>query len=194
MIDHIQEQFAAARQVLSAMSEDQALQQNLQQAAQLCIDCLRRRGKILLIGNGGSAADCQHIAGEFVSRFMFDRPGLPAIALTTDSSIMTAIGNDYGYEKLFQRQLQALAQPGDVLIAYSTSGRSPNIVLALEEARRLDVQTIGMSGNRGGPMHALCDIMLCTPSASTPRIQEGHLVLGHTLCSLVERAMFGEAG
>jgi D-sedoheptulose 7-phosphate isomerase len=146
--------------------------------------------KIMLAGNGGSAADAQHIAGEFVSRFAFDRPGLPAIALTTDTSILTAIGNDYGYEKLFERQVQAHAQKGDVLIAYSTSGNSKNIINALREAKVRGVVCIGLSGNRGGSMKELCDHYLSVPSADTPKIQEGHAVLGHILCGLVENAIF----
>jgi D-sedoheptulose 7-phosphate isomerase len=144
----------------------------------------------LLAGNGGSAADAQHIAGEFVSRFAFDRPGLPAIALTTDTSILTAIGNDYGYEKLFARQVQAHGQKGDVFIGYSTSGQSPNVLLALKEARLRGLICIGLTGNRGGPMRELCDYLLEVPSSDTPKIQEGHLVLGHILCGLVENAIF----
>jgi len=166
------------------------LQAKLEQAAAACIKSLREGGKILLAGNGGSAADAQHIAGEFVSRFAFDRPGLPAIALTTDTSILTAIGNDYGYEKLFARQVQALGQQGDVFIGYSTSGQSPNVLLALEEARLNGLICIGLTGNRGGPMRKLCDHLLEVPSADTPKIQEGHLVLGHILCGLVENAIF----
>jgi D-sedoheptulose 7-phosphate isomerase len=159
-------------------------------AAEACIASLNNGGKILLAGNGGSAADAQHIAGEFVSRFAFDRPGLPAIALTTDTSILTAIGNDYGYEKLFARQVQAHAQKGDVFIAYSTSGKSPNVIAALQEAKSRGVVCIGMTGNRGGPMKELCEYYLDVPSADTPKIQEGHAVLGHILCGLVERALF----
>jgi D-sedoheptulose 7-phosphate isomerase len=151
---------------------------------------MKQGGKLLLAGNGGSAADAQHIAGEFVSRFAFDRPGLPAVALTTDSSILTAIGNDYGYEKLFARQVQALGQKGDVFIAYSTSGKSPNILLALEEARSRGLVCVGLTGNRGGPMGEICHHLLEVPSSDTPKIQEGHLVLGHILCGLVENAIF----
>ncbi len=152
--------------------------------------CLQAGGKLLLAGNGGSAADAQHIAGEFVSRFAFDRPGLPAIALTTDTSILTAIGNDYGFEKLFARQVQALGNKGDVFIAYSTSGKSPNILAALAEARARGLVTVGLTGARQGPMHELCEHLLAVPSTDTPKIQEGHLVLGHTLCGLVESALF----
>ncbi len=190
MQEFIRQQIDEAHAVLGAMSADRALQAALAAAAQAVIDSLRADGKVLFAGNGGSAADAQHMAGEFVSRFLFDRPGLAAVALTTDTSILTAIGNDYGYEKLFERQVQALGRPGDVLVAYSTSGRSPNILCALKAARAQGVVTIGFTGNRGGPMVELCDHLLCSPSAATPKIQEGHLVMGHILCGLVERAMF----
>ncbi len=186
IIDQIQE----TQRVMSAMLADSALLARVELAAESCITALKNGGKILLAGNGGSAADAQHIAGEFVSRFAFDRPGLPAIALTTDSSILTAIGNDYGYERLFSRQLQSHAQKGDVFIAYSTSGKSPNVIAALQEAKKQGVVCIGMTGNHGGPMKSLCDHYLDVPSADPPKIQEGHAVLGHILCGLVERALF----
>lgn len=186
VIDGIKE----AQRVMGAMLEDTALQAQLGAAATATIECLKNGGKILLAGNGGSAADAQHIAGEFVSRFAFDRPGLPAIALTVDTSILTAIGNDYGYEKLFARQVQALGHKGDVFIGYSTSGKSPNVLKAFEDARTLGLVCIGLTGNRGGPMQELCDFLLEVPSADTPKIQEGHLVLGHILCGLVEDAIF----
>lgn len=156
-----------------------------------CIKCLNNGGKILLAGNGGSAADAQHIAGELVSRFAFDRPGLSAIALTTDTSIMTAIGNDYGYEMLFERQIQALGRPGDVFLAYSTSGNSPNIIAALKSAKGLGIVCVGLTGNRHGAMDALCDYVFAVPSSVTPKIQEGHLILGHTLCGIIEEQIFG---
>ncbi len=190
MRGYITGQIQETKQVMLAMLADQALLARLEAAAEACIVSLNNGGKILLAGNGGSAADAQHIAGEFVSRFAFDRPGLPAIALTTDSSILTAIGNDYGYDKLFARQVQAHAQKGDVFIAYSTSGKSPNVIAALQEAKSRGVVCIGMTGNHGGPMKELCDYYLGVPSADTPKIQEGHAVLGHILCGLVERALF----
>lgn len=190
MKNYIDEKINEAQQVMAAMLADKPLQARLEQAALACIQCFKRGGKILLAGNGGSAADAQHIAGEFVSRFAFDRLGLPAIALTTDTSILTAIGNDYGYQKLFSRQVQALGQKGDVFIGYSTSGKSPNVLQAFEEARAKGLVCIGMTGNRGGPMRALCDHLLDVPSADTPKIQEGHLVLGHILCGLAENALF----
>jgi D-sedoheptulose 7-phosphate isomerase len=189
---YIIEKMNEAQLTMQSMLSDAVLLDTLEQAAVACIRCLRDGGKILLAGNGGSAADAQHIAGEFVSRFAFDRPGLPAIALTTDTSILTAIGNDYGYNLLFARQIQAHARKGDIFIAYSTSGKSPNVIAALTEAKSLGVICIGMTGNRGGQMKALCDYCLVVPSADTPKIQEGHLVLGHIICGLVENGIFGE--
>lgn len=190
MRDYITGQIQESQRVMSAMLADDSLLARVAAAAEACIASLSNGGKILLAGNGGSAADAQHIAGEFVSRFAFDRPGLPAIALTTDTSILTAIGNDYGYDKLFARQVQAHAQEGDVFIAYSTSGKSPNVIAALQEAKSRGVVCIGMTGNRGGPMNELCEYYLDVPSADTPKIQEGHAVLGHILCGLVERVLF----
>lgn len=190
MRDYIVSKIEEARAVQTAMLADTRLLDTVAAAAEACIRCVRDGGKVLLAGNGGSAADAQHIAGEFVSRFEFDRPGLAAIALTTDTSILTAIGNDYGYERLFARQVQALGRAGDVFVAYSTSGRSPNILRGLETARQMGLVCIGMTGNRGGPMGELCDHLLAVPSADTPKIQEGHLVLGHILCGLVESRLF----
>lgn len=188
--NYITTQIQETQRVMSNMLADERLLKQVEAAANACIQAMNYGGKILLAGNGGSAADAQHIAGEFVSRFAFDRPGLPAIALTTDTSILTAIGNDYGYDRLFSRQVQAHAKKGDIFIAYSTSGKSPNIVAALEEAKSRGVICIGMTGNRGGPMKDLCDYYFDVPSADTPKIQEGHAVLGHILCGLVERALF----
>lgn len=190
MRSYITAQIQETQHVMAGMLADVALLARVEAAAEACIKALSNGGKVLLAGNGGSAADAQHIAGEFVSRFAFDRPGLPAIALTTDTSILTAIGNDYGYEKLFARQVQAHAQKGDVFIAYSTSGKSPNVIAALQEVNNRGVVCIGMTGNRGGPMKELCDHYLDVPSGDTPKIQEGHAVLGHILCGLVERALF----
>jgi D-sedoheptulose 7-phosphate isomerase len=190
MRETIDAQLAEAQRILAAMRSDAALLATLESTAQACLRSLRAGGKLLLAGNGGSAADAQHIAGEFVSRFAYDRPGLAAVALTTDTSILTAIGNDYGYEQLFARQVRALGRPGDLLLAYSTSGRSPNVLRALEAARELGLVTVGFTGNRGGPMRELCEHLLEVPSADTPKIQEGHLVLGHVFCGLVESEMF----
>jgi D-sedoheptulose 7-phosphate isomerase len=193
MKNYIVAQLSEAQRVMSMMLTDEALLSRAQAAAVACINCIQHGGKILLAGNGGSAADAQHIAGELVSRFAFDRPGLPAIALTTDSSILTAIGNDYGYERLFSRQVQAHGNKGDVFIGYSTSGKSQNVLSAFEEAQKRGLVCIGLTGNRGGPMRDLCNYLLEVPSSDTPKIQEGHLVLGHILCGLIENAMFKAA-
>lgn len=190
MNNYITHQISEAQRVMSAMLADKDLLTTVEAAAVACIQCLKNDGKILLAGNGGSAADAQHIAGEFVSRFAFDRPGLPAMALTTDSSILTSIGNDYGFEKLFSRQVQALGNKGDVFIGYSTSGKSVNILSAFKEAKAQGLICIGLTGNQDGPMAELCDYLLAIPSSDTPKIQEGHLVLGHILCGLVEDALF----
>ena len=177
--------------VKQAMLEDAALLAQIEQAAQMLIAAYRAGGKVLVAGNGGSAADAQHIAAEFVGRFAHDRAALPASALTTDSSILTAVGNDYGFESVFSRQLQANARPGDVFLALSTSGNSPNILHALETARQLELTRIGLSGETGGRMAALCTYCVRVPSAETPRIQEAHITIGHILCGAVERALFG---
>ncbi|AOI75719.1 MULTISPECIES: D-sedoheptulose 7-phosphate isomerase [unclassified Burkholderia] len=178
--------------VLTALVSDREQLARIEQVAERVTEALRTGNKILLAGNGGSAADAQHIAGEFVSRFNFDRPGLAAFALTVDSSVMTAIGNDYGYEKLFERQIQATGRPGDVFWAYSTSGRSPNILRALEVARTAGMVCVGFTGNGPGAaeMRTRADICIEIPSASTPKIQEGHLVCGHIICGIVEERIF----
>jgi len=192
MKNYIEDQLKQSHAIISAILEDQSLKQALSKAIDACIGSLKSGGKILLAGNGGSAADAQHIAGELVSRFAFDRPGLAAVALTTDTSILTAVGNDYGYELLFSRQIQALGRKGDVFVAYSTSGKSPNILKALQAAKELGLITIGLTGNRNGPMNAMCDHVLSMPSADTPKIQEGHLIMGHILCGAIELALFGK--
>jgi D-sedoheptulose 7-phosphate isomerase len=188
---YITAQMADTEKILSAMSADETLCSTLASAAQACINCLSNGNRILLAGNGGSAADAQHIAGELVSRFEFDRPGLPAVALTTDSSILTAIGNDYGFDQLFARQVQAQGKRGDVFVGYSTSGQSANILQAFQMSREVGLTTIGLTGKKDGPMSELCDYLLCVPSVDTPKIQEGHLMLGHILCGLIENAIFG---
>ena len=152
------------------------------------------QGKVLLFGNGGSAADAQHIAAEFVNRFRLDRRPLPAIALTTDTSILTAISNDYDYGEIFAKQVEALAQPGDVVIGISTSGNSPNVVNGLRVARQLGAKTVGLTGEKAGRMEEFSDCVLRAYSSDTPRIQEVHIFLAHLLCDLVERRMFVDNG
>lgn len=190
MINYIKKQFTESSQTSSMLLNSDDILKNLEMAALACVEGLKNNKKILLAGNGGSAADAQHIAGEFVGRFMFDRPPLRAIALTTDTSIMTAIANDYGVEELFSRQIDALGDDGDIFIAYSTSGSSMNIVKALDKARERGLICIGLTGNKKGKMVSLCDHILEVPSSETPRIQECHLLLGHTLCGIVERELF----
>ena len=193
LIDQIKSQLQAATTVLEKMRASQVLLESIQSIAECCTSALRGGGKILLAGNGGSAADAQHLAGEFVSRLAFDRPGLAALALTVDTSVMTAVANDYGYQRLFARQIQALGKPGDVFIAISTSGRSPNVLLGLEEARRMGLVCIGFTGAGADEMPKLCDRCLHIPARETPRIQEGHIIAGHIICWLVEASMFDRA-
>ena len=186
-----------ARQISESIAVKQALLDNhgliaqIEAVADLIVATYRQQGKVLIAGNGGSAADAQHIAAELVSRFTFDRPALPALALTTDTSILTGIGNDYGYDSLFSRQVEASGRPGDVFIGISTSGNSPNILRALETAQANGLVTVGLSGATGGKMGALCDHCLKMPSSDTARIQECHITVGHILCANTENSLFG---
>lgn len=186
----IEQEIAKTVDIFSKIRANQNLHAQVERCVVTIRDAFKSGNKLLLAGNGGSAADAQHIAGEFVSRFNYDRPGLCALALTVDSSVMTAIGNDYGYEKLFQRQVQAIGTKGDVLWVYSTSGRSPNVLLAMEEARKLGLTVIGFTGSCGWAKPDLCDISVEIPSIETPKIQEAHLLIGHIVCGLVEAQMF----
>ncbi|CAN7742672.1 D-sedoheptulose 7-phosphate isomerase [Paenibacillus sp. LjRoot153] len=189
---YISSEILRAMEIKRSIAKDRVILSLIEQAARKMIEVYRKGNKIMLGGNGGSAADAQHIAGEFVSRFYFDRPGLPCIALTTDTSILTAIGNDYGYEQLFARQIQANGQSGDLFIGISTSGNSPNVIRGLEMCRAMGITTIGLTGESGGSMAALCDICIRIPSQETPRIQEAHIMIGHILCAIVEESIFGK--
>jgi D-sedoheptulose 7-phosphate isomerase len=180
---HIRESIA----VLEAFGKDTNIMLAVERAGQICADAIKGGSKILLAGNGGSAADSQHIAAEFVSRLSADRDPLPALALTTDSSVLTAIGNDYGFESVFARQLKAVGKSGDVFIAISTSGRSPNIIKALNVAAEMQLKTIGLTGVGGGDIPALADICIRVPSDVTAYIQQVHIVVGHLLCAIAER-------
>ena len=151
---------------------------------------LANGNKLLVMGNGGSAADSQHFVAEIVGRFKMERRALPAVALSTDTSILTAIGNDYGFESIFSRQVEALAAPGDIVVGLSTSGNSPNVLKALNVAKERDCRTIGLLGKDGGSIKAVCDLALVIPSTDTPRIQEGHITIIHIVCDLVEKALF----
>jgi D-sedoheptulose 7-phosphate isomerase len=156
---------------------------------------LRAGGKLLFFGNGGSAADAQHIAAEFVNRYLMDRPPLPAIALTTDTSVLTSITNDYGPTELFAKQIHALGRAGDIAIAISTSGNSPNVLKAIQVCRELGIRTIGLTGGSGGAMASMVDHLLCVSATSTtPRIQEVHILIGHVICEMVDALLFGAEG
>ena len=180
----ILEEIDAHRATLQQVLE--TLPPRIAEAAEMIVRTLNEGGKVLLCGNGGSAADAQHIAAELTGRFKKERRALPAVALTTDTSALTAIGNDYGYERVFERQVEALARKGDLLIGISTSGNSENVLLALEAARRLECMTLGLSGRNGGRMNEHCDLNLIVPSDDTARIQEMHIMIGHLLCQQVD--------
>src|SRR5579859_4894006 len=181
---------AQSRDILQKAMDDRGFIAAIAEIADCVSGALAQGHKVLLAGNGGSAADAQHIAGEFLSRLNYDRAPAAAIALTTDSSVMTAIGNDYGYERLFERQVFGLGQPGDVLIAISTSGRSPNILRAADAAREKGLAVIGFMGRSGGDLKVRCDIPLLVPSDATPLIQQVHITAGHIICGLVEERLF----
>jgi D-sedoheptulose 7-phosphate isomerase len=162
--------------------------------SEILINALKQGNKALLFGNGGSAADAQHIAAELVGRFAFDRPALPALALSVNSSCVTAIGNDYGFEQVFSRQLEALARPGDIAFGISTSGNSPNVLRAMSTAKQMGLHTIALTGRTGGNLKSTVDYCICVPSNETPRIQECHILIGHIISELVEREIFHEEG
>jgi D-sedoheptulose 7-phosphate isomerase len=176
--------------VVAALAADAAAQAILRQCAGKIVASLRAGGKLMVAGNGGSAGDAQHIAGEFVVRLMYDRAPLAAIALTTDASVLTAAGNDYGFDHVFERQVLALGRPGDVLLGVSTSGASANILRALAAARAGGLVTMGFGGGDGGRMAGACDLLFLAPSRKTALIQQAHIVAAHVVCALVERAMF----
>lgn len=172
--------------------EDEAIKSSIETVAEVMISALKSEKKILVAGNGGSAADAQHFAGELVSKFFFDRPGLPAFALTTDTSILTAIGNDYGYERSISRQVQAVGMQGDVFLGISTSGNSKNIVKAIEEAKNKNIITVGLVGKKECLMDKMCDYSIKVPSLVTPTIQESQLMIEHMICAIIEDRIFGE--
>lgn len=190
----VADHFEKSRLVMEAAARSEPFQASLVQVSALMIETLRAGGKLLFAGNGGSASDAQHIACEFVSRLNFDRAPLAGLALTTDSSALTSIGNDYGFDHVFERQVRALGRPGDVFVGISTSGRSPNVLLALEAARQAGLHTVGFGGEGETAMSAICDLMVAAPSRSTPMIQQVHITAAHAICGLVELAMFPRHG
>ena len=176
--------------VKQAILADEGFQEKIGLAAQAMITAFQKDGKVLLCGNGGSAADAQHIAAELSGRFYTDRPPLYAEALHVNTSFVTAVANDYGYDDVFARMVEAAGRRGDVLVAISTSGNSPGIIKAVEKAKKQGMTVVGLSGASGGKMAGLCDILLNVPSTDTPRIQESHILIGHIICEIVEREMF----
>jgi D-sedoheptulose 7-phosphate isomerase len=189
MINEIATQLQAQRALFEMIVRD--MPSSIADMAARLVEIFNNSGKLLVMGNGGSAADAQHFAAEIVGRFKMERKALPAIALSTDTSILTAIGNDYGYDAVFRRQVDALACSGDAVVGISTSGNSPNVLKALEVARERGCYTIGLLGKDGGSIKGVCDLALVVPSSDTPRIQEGHITIIHIVCDLVEKALFG---
>jgi D-sedoheptulose 7-phosphate isomerase len=190
----IVEYLVQSRNAVQATIEDPAFVTTIERIVDCFYRALTAGCKVLLAGNGGSAGDAQHLAGEFLSRLNYDRDPLAAVALTTDSSVLTAIGNDYGYERVFERQILGLGRPGDVFVGISTSGRSPNILRAIEAARRKGLTVVGFTGRMGGEMASCCDLCLCAPADTTPLIQQIHITAGHVVCGLVEERLFPRAG
>jgi len=186
----VRKQIEDSIKVKKMVLDDEAAVKSIEKVAFHCIRALRKGNKIILAGNGGSAADAQHIAGELVNRFGFERPGLAAIAITTDTSVITSIANDYGFNKVFARQIEAIGKKGDIFISFSTSGTSANIIEAIKEAKAKGIFNIGLTGKSGGKMSKLCDLVLKVPSTDTPRIQEVHILMGHIICSLIENGIF----
>ncbi len=188
-LDKIREAFAESIKAKQALSEEDL--KVILDMSNLTVEALHRGKKVIFMGNGGSAADAQHLAAELVSKFRLEREGMPALALSVNTSILTAIGNDYGFEYVFERQVAAIAQSGDIVVGISTSGNSPNVLRAIEKARALGCLTFGFTGRSGGQMPHAVDLCFSAPSDDTPRIQEVHITAGHILCELVEAEMFG---
>ena len=193
MKNYIQDQIKKSYETKQAIYENEALLQEIEAVAKLCVKLYKESDKkTILAGNGGSAADAQHIAAELVGRYGFDRPSIPSLALTTDTSNLTAIGNDYGYDQVFSRQLEGMGQEGDIFFGISTSGNSQNIINAFESAKKKGITTVALVGRDGGKMAQMADIALVVPSNSTPRIQESHILIGHIICDIIEKEVFGD--
>jgi D-sedoheptulose 7-phosphate isomerase len=190
LLDSIEDELQQSIDAVTRLKNDTDIIRSISNISDMLIATLGNGGKILLAGNGGSAADAQHLAGEFVSRFNYDRPGLAAFALTTDTSVLTAIGNDYGYDRIFSRQVEAVGNKGDVFIGISTSGTSANILSAFSAAKERGLTTIGFCGANTDAFQMHCDFIFSAPSTSTPKIQEMHIIVGHIICGLVESLIF----
>ncbi len=192
MQERIRAAFDNSVQLKTKLLRDQQFIKTVETVAASCIEAIRQDHRIFFCGNGGSAADAQHLAAELSGRYYFDRPPLYAEALNVNMSYITAIGNDYGYQAIFERSLQAKGRAGDILFGLSTSGNSENVVRAFKFARKIDVKTVAMTGKDGGRLAGMADFLLHVPSADTPRVQECHLLIGHTICELIEAAIFGK--
>ena len=192
MKNYIKEQIKLSYETKQDIYNNDDLLNKIVEVAQKCVKLYKGSNKTILAGNGGSAADAQHIAAELVGRYGFDRPSIPSLALTTDTSNLTAIGNDYGYDKVFSRQLEGMGQEGDIFIGISTSGNSKNLLNAFEVAKEKNILSVALVGKDGGNMAKSADISLVVPSNSTPRIQESHILIGHILCDIIEKEIFGD--
>jgi len=192
MINYIKDQIQASIDTKQNILKDKNLMETIAQVGRECVSLYKSGKKTLLAGNGGSAADAQHIAAELVGRYGFDRPSIPSIALTTDTSNLTAIGNDYGYDKVFSRQMEGMGSEGDLFIGISTSGNSVNIVNAINVAKAKGVKTVALVGRDGGEMARIADYAIIVPSNATPRIQESHILIGHMICDIIEKELFGD--
>ena len=192
MIEYILQQIKDSYETKIEIFNDPELVNIVEEVSLQVIEAYKRGNKILFAGNGGSAADAQHLVGELVNRFHFDRPGLAAISLSTDTSDMTAIGNDYNFSKMFSRQIEAIGVEGDIFIGISTSGNSANIIEAMETCQKNGLISVGLSGRTGGKLDGKCDYIIKIPSENTPRIQESHILIGHIICAIVEESLFGK--
>ncbi|MDD2567308.1 MAG: D-sedoheptulose 7-phosphate isomerase [Thiovulaceae bacterium] len=192
MKEYIKDQIKKSYETKQAIYGNEVLLDAIVAVAKECVALYKTDKKTMLAGNGGSAADAQHIAAELVGRYGFDRPSIPSLALTTDTSNLTAIGNDYGYDQVFSRQLEGMGQSGDIFIGISTSGNSTNIVKAFESAKKKGIKTVALVGRDGGLMAKMADMAIIVPSDSTPRIQETHILIGHILCDIIEKEIFAE--
>ena len=189
---YVKDQIKKSYETKQSIYKNEELLNKIVEVSQKCVDIYKTGKKTILAGNGGSAADAQHIAAEMVGRYGFDRPSLPSLALTTDTSALTAIGNDYGYDAVFSRQLDGMGQDGDIFIGISTSGNSQNLINAFEVAKKKNILSVALVGKDGGEMAKKADIAIVVPSDSTPRIQESHILIGHIICDIIEKEIFGD--
>ena len=187
VLEKIRQQLYESAQIKRLIAD--TLSNTIARAAAMIANCIQSGGKVIFFGNGGSAADAQHLAGELVGRFKLERVAFPAMSLTTETSVITAVGNDYGYDMIFARQVEAHARTGDVVVGISTSGNSTNVVAGLEKAKQMGAKTIGLVGGNGGKTAEMVDIVLVVPSSDTPRVQEGHITMGHIICDIVESSL-----